>query len=223
VDGIKTGYIRASGYNLVSSVTDGDRRVVAVVMGGKSGRSRDDHMAELIKKYLPKASRRAGGPLIASAKETVHAAAAFAEVSEAAIPTPASRPMEEVVAAAVAADEGGMSPNADRFAPDVQAYAAREPKPAALDPIETAGVAPSGWVVQVASSPSETAAKAVLALTGSKAGDVLASASPFTVPFEKDGTTYYRARFGGFDGKAAAWDACSALKKKKIACYAVQQ
>ncbi|TIM54829.1 MAG: D-alanyl-D-alanine carboxypeptidase, partial [Mesorhizobium sp.] len=36
VDGIKTGYTRASGYNLVSSVDDGDRRIVAVVIGGKS-------------------------------------------------------------------------------------------------------------------------------------------------------------------------------------------
>ena len=39
----------------------------------------------------------------------------------------------------------------------------------------------------------------------------------------KDGTTYYRARFGGFGSKTAAWDACAALKKKKISCYAVQQ
>jgi len=225
VDGIKTGYIRASGYNLVSSVTDGGRKVVAVVMGGKSGRSRDDHMAELIRKYLPKASRRGGEPLIASAKETVHAAAAFAEESRPAVPTPVNRPLEAVVAAAAGADIGG--PNADRFAPDVEVHAsaARAPKPApaAVDPIETATVSPSGWAVQVASSPSETAARAALALTGSKAGDVLASASPFTVPFEKDGTTYYRARFGGFESKSAAWDACGALKKKNIACYAIQQ
>ena len=34
VDGIKTGYTRASGFNLVSSVSDGNRRIVAVVMGG---------------------------------------------------------------------------------------------------------------------------------------------------------------------------------------------
>ena len=41
--------------------------------------------------------------------------------------------------------------------------------------------------------------------------------------FEKDGVTYYRARFGGFGSKSAAWNACNALKKKKIDCYAVQQ
>ena len=42
------------------------------------------------------------------------------------------------------------------------------------------------------------------------------------MPFEKGGVTYYRARFGGFGSKVAAWDACAALKKQKISCYAVQ-
>ena len=40
-DGIKTGYIRASGFNLVSSVERDGRRVIAVVFGGKTSRSRD--------------------------------------------------------------------------------------------------------------------------------------------------------------------------------------
>ena len=56
VDGIKTGYTRASGFNLVTSVKQGNRLVVAVVMGGKTGRARDQHMASLVKKYAPKAS-----------------------------------------------------------------------------------------------------------------------------------------------------------------------
>src|SRR5690606_27573159 len=71
VDGIKTGYTRASGFNLVSSVVDGNRRIVAVVMGGRTGSSRDAHMAELIKKYLPKASSgRGGGDLVAKAGQS---------------------------------------------------------------------------------------------------------------------------------------------------------
>ena len=57
VDGIKTGYTRASGFNLVTNVKNRDRHIVAVVMGGKTGRSRDAHMAKLIKTYLPKAKR----------------------------------------------------------------------------------------------------------------------------------------------------------------------
>ena len=68
VDGIKTGYTRASGFNLVSSVSYGKRRIVAVVMGGRSGRSRNAAMARLIKTYLPKASRGAQRRLVARAR-----------------------------------------------------------------------------------------------------------------------------------------------------------
>ncbi|XWN29544.1 MAG: D-alanyl-D-alanine carboxypeptidase family protein [Devosia sp.] len=57
VNGIKTGYIRASGYNLVASVKRNGRHVIAVVIGGKSGRSRNQRMEELIATYLPRASR----------------------------------------------------------------------------------------------------------------------------------------------------------------------
>ncbi|PTW61487.1 D-alanyl-D-alanine carboxypeptidase [Breoghania corrubedonensis] len=56
VDGIKTGYIRASGFNLVTSVRDKGRHIVAVVFGGRTGRSRDAQMRQLIAQYLPKAS-----------------------------------------------------------------------------------------------------------------------------------------------------------------------
>ncbi len=57
VDGIKTGYTRASGFNLVTNVERDGRHIIAVVMGGKSASSRDAHMRELIAKYLPKAKR----------------------------------------------------------------------------------------------------------------------------------------------------------------------
>ena len=57
VDGLKTGYIRASGFNLATSVGRGGRRIVAVVMGGDSAAIRNAHMEELIETYLPRASR----------------------------------------------------------------------------------------------------------------------------------------------------------------------
>lgn len=56
VDGIKTGYVRASGFNIVTSVNDGGRRLVVVVMGGDSARSRNAHVEELIQRYLPEAT-----------------------------------------------------------------------------------------------------------------------------------------------------------------------
>ena len=47
-DGIKTGYIRASGFNLAASVVRDGRRLIAVVFGGKTSRSRDKHMMSLL-------------------------------------------------------------------------------------------------------------------------------------------------------------------------------
>ena len=48
VDGIKTGFTNASGYNLMASAQRDGRRVIAVMLGGKTGRSRDAHVADLI-------------------------------------------------------------------------------------------------------------------------------------------------------------------------------
>ena len=64
VDGIKTGYIRASGYNIVTSVQDSGRRLVVVVMGGKTAKARNAQVEELIARYLPSASR-SGGVVVA--------------------------------------------------------------------------------------------------------------------------------------------------------------
>ncbi len=47
-DGIKTGYIEASGHNLVTSATRGDVRLIGVVMGAASNVERDSHMAALL-------------------------------------------------------------------------------------------------------------------------------------------------------------------------------
>ncbi len=60
VDGIKTGYIRASGYNIVTSVEHNGRKLVVVVMGGKSAKARNAQVEELIARYLPAASRSGG-------------------------------------------------------------------------------------------------------------------------------------------------------------------
>jgi D-alanyl-D-alanine carboxypeptidase len=58
VDGIKTGYTRASGFNLVTSMRRGNRHLVGVVMGGRSGGSRDATMRSLLAENLDKAASR---------------------------------------------------------------------------------------------------------------------------------------------------------------------
>jgi len=53
-DGIKTGYIRASGFNLAASVTRNGKRLIGVVFGGKTAKSRDRHMAKLLERGFKK-------------------------------------------------------------------------------------------------------------------------------------------------------------------------
>ena len=51
VDGLKTGYIRMSGYNLVATARRGGKQLIVVVMGGKSEAARDREVARLIEAY----------------------------------------------------------------------------------------------------------------------------------------------------------------------------
>ena len=53
-DGIKTGYIRASGFNLIATVNRNNTRLVGVVFGGRSGASRNKHMIDLLDKQFKK-------------------------------------------------------------------------------------------------------------------------------------------------------------------------
>src|SRR3954464_11645635 len=65
VDGIKTGYTRASGFNLVTSMRRGNRHLVGVVMGGRSGGSRDAIMRNLLAENLEKAAAKPPAAAIA--------------------------------------------------------------------------------------------------------------------------------------------------------------
>ncbi len=61
VDGIKTGYIRASGFNLVTSATRDGHHIVGVVMGGRTWHSRDDRMIALLDKAFTRLDALPGG------------------------------------------------------------------------------------------------------------------------------------------------------------------
>ena len=65
VDGIKTGYTRASGFNLVTSVHRDGRYIIGVVLGGRSAFERDAHMRELINDHIKEASLRRTTPVVA--------------------------------------------------------------------------------------------------------------------------------------------------------------
>jgi len=65
IDGVKTGYTEASGYNLVSSIHRDNKFLVAVVMGGTSNGQRDTRMHKLLEEHLPKAGTQRTAPAIA--------------------------------------------------------------------------------------------------------------------------------------------------------------
>ena len=69
LDGIKTGYTRASGFNLVASVHRDGRYLVAVVLGGRSASERDERMRELIGDHIREATLRHIAPPVAEKSE----------------------------------------------------------------------------------------------------------------------------------------------------------
>jgi D-alanyl-D-alanine carboxypeptidase len=69
VDGIKTGFTRASGFNLVTSVHHSGRYIVAVVMGGRSSLERDAHMRELISAQIKEPALKRATPVIAKSNQ----------------------------------------------------------------------------------------------------------------------------------------------------------
>ena len=64
--GIKTGYIGASGFNLVASVNRSGRHLIGVVFGGRSGRSRDRQMVRLLDRGFKRL------PVVISSSQTQH-------------------------------------------------------------------------------------------------------------------------------------------------------
>jgi D-alanyl-D-alanine carboxypeptidase len=97
VDGIKTGFTRASGFNLVTSVHRGGHYLVAVVMGGHSSFERDAHMRELISVHIKQASLRGTAPVIV--EQVRHQSMASADVQPAAEPAAPIQPTVTLQAA----------------------------------------------------------------------------------------------------------------------------
>jgi D-alanyl-D-alanine carboxypeptidase len=130
VDGIKTGYTRASGFNLLTSARRGERQIVAVVLGGRSGGARDARMRQLVEGFFPRAYAGArSAPMIARASEPAPAARVQTRIAVAAhVPVPGRRepvaaplPITPMAAAVVAAGQtrGGASTGASAAAPVV--------------------------------------------------------------------------------------------------------
>lgn len=92
VDGIKTGYTRASGFNLVTSMHRGNRHLIGVVLGGRSGGSRDATMRNLLAENLERgATRRTVAAITERNPADYKVASADADDAPAAAPAPEAK------------------------------------------------------------------------------------------------------------------------------------
>jgi len=112
VDGIKTGFTRASGFNLLTSVHRDGHFLVAVVMGGHSAFERDARMRDLISEHIKEAALHRTVPMIAESSDQPTQPIAFAKTPmvaradptrTATVPTTAAAPTAPSVSARVAA------------------------------------------------------------------------------------------------------------------------
>jgi D-alanyl-D-alanine carboxypeptidase len=164
VDGIKTGFTRASGFNLVTSVHRDGRYVVAVVLGGRSSFQRDAHMRELIGAHIKEASLQRTAPAIAEhtapRDEPQQAAVTKASTVSRADPTPTATVSTRVAA-------GSNDPIQPLLVKTVSYRVA---------PVQAAGLAPMPALV-AAPTPQPEAPRVVVASAG--------TVPPVTIPAVK--------------------------------------
>jgi D-alanyl-D-alanine carboxypeptidase len=105
VDGIKTGYTEASGYNLVTSTRRDERRIVAVVLGGTSNAARDARMRQLIEQHIVLASTQRTAPIIVELNGEAAAPIAMAPAAVRSDAPNAAKPQNPEPASVVARTE----------------------------------------------------------------------------------------------------------------------
>jgi D-alanyl-D-alanine carboxypeptidase len=131
VDGIKTGYTRASGFNLITSIHRGNRFLVGVVMGGRSGGSRDAIMRNLLAENLDKAATKR---TVAAITER-NGSAQGTEIAEADAPQPTAQVQNsasnEPPSMVAAPPPARLTPTAKLAAAMAEATAAVPPAPPA--------------------------------------------------------------------------------------------
>ena len=153
VDGIKTGYTRASGFNLVTSVHRDGRYIVAVVLGGHSASSRDARMRDLIGDHIKEAALRRTSPVVAERTER-------AEKTER-----AEEPQRAPAAKATLAARADVAPTASvKAGPSVGSNDPMQPLLVRTityrtAPIQTAALAPMPALQPVATRPAAPAGR----------------------------------------------------------------
>ncbi len=206
VDGIKTGFTNASGFNVAVSAVRDNRRLIGVVMGGPTTALRDQNAEDLLLTGFDVMSRRARGEKITIAQNLFE--------------PELSGPVQRGAVEQGDADQDGMKIVLASATPTQRASRIQIVEPRKADKAEAkdkvAVKAKGKWTVQVGAFPSRADAKEQIAFVEKRFGKQFSAATGST---DKGGGSY-RARFAGFN-EAGAKDACKALKARKLACMVV--
>jgi D-alanyl-D-alanine carboxypeptidase len=167
IDGIKTGYTRASGFNLVSSLRRGNRHLVAVVIGGSSGGARDARMRSLLEQHIASAATNRTVAKIAESTEVAAAAAAAPAAAAPKIskpdtivarsdltpPKPEIRPIRDDMMTPVVSAPAEIAEPTAPAGPQAAAAFARAPKPGSnevINPVKVKTITVKAGNVQTA-------------------------------------------------------------------------
>ena len=206
-DGLKTGYINASGYNLVSSAKRDGKRLVGVVLGGSSTSSRDDRMATLLDAgfaYMKSGGR--SGVLMADARKRK-----LQDLSGKVAVKPAKKAPVTTKVAAVTT-----TPATVKKTPT--SLPQRGKKASATTTI--AKKTGKTWGIQVGAFGSKAPAQTELANVTKSLGSTLASGKGTVVSFKSGKTMLYRARVVGISENQAR-TACKKLSAGKKSCHVI--
>lgn len=210
VDGIKTGFTNASGFNLAASAVRDGHRLIAVVLGGSSGAWRDDNVEDLLLTGFSVIKRRGMGEKITIAQNMF-------EPSSTGGYKILRAPTEQGDAA-----QDGMTIQLTNNPAAGAKYAVLDTmKPVANPPTKTAKVvkaAKGDYVVQVGAFKERSQAQTHLKAMSKRFGKVLSDGDG-EITGKVDG--FYRVRYVGFEQDDAR-DACKALRAKAQSCLVSQ-
>jgi D-alanyl-D-alanine carboxypeptidase len=193
MDGIKTGYVHQSGFNLVASAVRGGHRLVGVIFGGRTTASRNNEMAKLLDKGFADLKN----PRLAAAPQFGAMGLALKD---------RKAPREE---------QGDADPqNGARLAQQFSPKPISTKTLGAYAPSSDTGAETDGaWAVQVGSYNSKAASQQALKRAQGRLTrlDGAGDAVPLVVPLATNRGTIYRARLSGL-ARGAAEKACRILK-----------
>ncbi len=152
-DGIKTGYTRAAGFNLVASAKRKDERIIATVFGGKSGASRNARVAELLDMGFRRAPSRAPIRKPARPAYAGNAGLGAAQVAQVGPPKTSLRPVLRPVAGATVQVAGSVAATAEKDETRIQDGIAAAIAAADIAPSD--GTAPASEVVLASVEPAK--------------------------------------------------------------------